>query len=110
MVNEEDLYPVEEIKEEPTIKEEEFNNLIEMISNAKRPVIIGGNGIANSGNLGLFREFAKKLGIPVVASAIAADVLYDDYDLYYGISGFIGPRTGNFILQNADFILTLGTS
>ena len=24
MVNEEDLYPVEEIKEEPTIKEEEF--------------------------------------------------------------------------------------
>jgi len=64
-----------------------------MISNAKRPVIIGGNGIANSGNLGLFREFAKKLGIPVVASAIAADVLYDDYDLYYNLlKGQVGDR------------------
>lgn len=33
-----------------------------------------------------------------------------DYDNYYGLSGSIGPRTGNFIVQNADVILSLGCS
>ena len=33
-----------------------------------------------------------------------------DHTLYYGLSGDIGPRTGNFIIQNADVILVLGNS
>ena len=36
--------------------------------------------------------------------------MYSDYELYYCLSGVIGPRTGNFILQNSDLILALGTS
>lgn len=32
-------------------------------------------------------------------------MLYTDHPLYYGLSGDIGPRTGNFINQNANVIL-----
>ena len=90
--------------------EKEFFKLEEMIKKAERPVILAGNGIANSGTLEKFHKFAKYLGIPVVGAAIAVDVMYSDYELYYGLSGVIGPRTGNFILQNSDLILALGTS
>lgn len=90
--------------------EKEFFKLEEMIKKAERPVILAGNGIANSGALEKFHKFAKYLGIPVVGAAIAVDVMYSDYELYYGLSGVIGPRTGNFILQNSDLILALGTS
>lgn len=90
--------------------EEKFMELEKILKKAKRPVILAGNGIANSGALEKFHKFAKYLGIPIVAAAIAVDVMYTDYELYYGISGVIGPRTGNFILQNSDFILALGTS
>lgn len=90
--------------------EEDFAKLKEMIRKAEKPIILAGNGIANSGALKKFHNFAKHLGIPVIGATIAADAMYHDYELYYGLSGSIGPRVGNFILQNSDFILALGTS
>lgn len=110
MVEEDELYTYNEEIHLPEIIETELNQMLASLKKAERPVILGGNGISNSGNLAAFRKFAKATGIPVVATAIAADVMFDEYDLFYGISGFIGPRTGNFILQNADCILALGTS
>lgn len=113
VVDEDELYDY--VVENKIVEKEDENikiykDLREIFDNAKRPLILAGNGIVNSGNLELFRSFAFKSGIPVVAAAIAADVMYDEYRLFYGMSGSIGPRTGNFILQNADCILTLGTS
>ena len=106
-VEEKELQPEETLV---SCSEKEFFKLEEMIKKAERPVILAGNGIANSGALEKFHKFAKYLGIPVVGAAIAVDVMYSDYELYYGLSGVIGPRTGNFILQNSDLILALGTS
>ena len=51
-----------------------------------------------------------KTRVPVIAACISADAMYMDYDRYYGLSGSIGPRTGNFIVQNADVILAIGSS
>lgn len=95
--------------ENSSVPKDQIKKVLKELINAKRPLIIAGNGIANSGNLKRFREFAKKLDIPVVGAALAADALYRDCPNYYGISGYIGPRAGNFVLQNSDYILSLGT-
>ena len=63
-----------------------------------------------SGAIEKFRNWYIKKNIPVVGGALQADILYNGAPLYYGTSGTIGPRKGNFILQNADFILVLGNS
>lgn len=94
----------------PSADEADINYLIKELKGAKRPCIVAGNGITNSGNKARFRTFAEKLGVPVIAAAITADVMYREHPLYYGISGSIGPRPGNFIVQNADVILFLGCS
>lgn len=109
-VEEEDLYPEEKSQKQLVVSDEELEMMFEKIKNAERPCILAGNGIANSHNIEEFREFAERTGIPVIAACIAADAMYMDYDNYYGLSGSIGPRTGNFIVQNADVILALGCS
>lgn len=109
-IEEEDLYPVEEPIEVEIVKDHQLDFMFKKLRNAKRPCILAGNGIANSHTLEAFREFVKKIDIPVIAACIAADAMYMDYHNYYGLSGSIGPRTGNFIVQNADVILALGCS
>lgn len=110
IVEEDDLYDYEEQVAvlKPDMADIDF--IMQKLKDAKRPCLLAGNGIVNSGNLDAFREFADKLDIPVISACIAADAMYMDYPKYYGLSGSIGPRTGNFIVQNADVILSLGCS
>lgn len=108
VVEEKDLYPVTYKPQKPLLDMQDIEKTARLLQEAKRPVILAGNGIVNSGNLALFRKFVDRMGIPVVAAAFAADVMFYDHDNYYGLSGIIGPRAGNFIVQNADVILSIG--
>lgn len=110
IIEEDDMYPFEEDITSPSASCEDIDFIMKKLKEAKRPCILAGNGIANSDNLQNFRDFAKELNIPVIAACIAADAMYMDYPRYYGLSGSIGPRTGNFIVQNADVILAVGCS
>ena len=111
MVEEADLYPEEtDIPAAPAAGEADVLRVLDKLRQAERPCLLAGNGIANSGQLAAFREFAEKLRVPVIGACIAADAMYREYPLYYGMSGSIGPRTGNYIVQNADVILALGCS
>lgn len=110
VVDTDDLYENETIPEEPSATPQEIQLAFEKLTQAKRPVILAGNGIVNSGCLKEFRMFADHIGIPVIGAYVAADAMYWEHTHFYGMSGLIGPRTGNFIVQNADVILALGCS
>jgi len=81
---------------------------IRMINEAKRPVILAGNGIRLSNSLGKFVELIDVLNIPVLTTWKAADMLPEDHPLFAGRPGAIGQRGANFAQQNADLIITLG--
>ena len=109
IVETDDLYPEDTAQESlPAATPAEVSALMALLSSAKRPVLLAGNGIPNSGTTAQFRKWAEITGVPVIAAAIAADVMYRDYGRFYGLSGSIGPRPGNFIVQNADVIVSLG--
>jgi acetolactate synthase-1/2/3 large subunit len=74
-------------------------------NNAKRPVILVGGGVWNSGTVPQFEKFVISHQIPVVCSFFGTD-LVPDFNV--GRVGNIGDRTGNFVIQNADFVLVLG--
>ena len=77
------------------------------VREAARPVILIGNGVRQSGTVRTVRELAEKIGIPVLSSRTAHDVIPDS-SMYYGFIGSHGTRYGNFILSKADLILALG--
>lgn len=110
-VDVEDLYDEEVFMGEvPAVDGKELEKLIETLRQAKRPCILAGSGIISSHCREEFENLIAKMNLPVIGGSWVADNLYTEHPLYYGNSGNVGPRTGNFILQNADVILSLGNS
>ena len=89
---------------------DKIKKAVSMLSGAKRPCILAGSALRSAGAIELFRGLLEKLDIPVIAEAVTPDILPHGYKNYYGLSGSIGPRVGNYILQESDLILILGNS
>jgi len=85
------------------------NTILEKIAAAKRPVIFAGGGVRLSGQHNAFIKLANMLGIPVVTGWNAHDTIWDAHPNYAGRPGTIGDRAGNFVVQNADLLLILGS-
>lgn len=75
---------------------------------ATRPVLLGGTGVRLAGAIPEFMELAEKLQIPVT-TAWTHDLLPSDHPLFCGRQGTIGTRAGNFVVQNADLVLIIGS-
>ena len=90
-----------------TIKRQ-ANEVVNLILEAERPVILGGTGVRLSGAEDQFLRLAEKLQIPV-ATAWTHDLIPSDHPLFCGRQGTIGTRAGNFTVQNADLLLILGS-
>lgn len=80
------------------------------LEKSKKPLIIGGHGIRVSNQVAKFRELVHKLNIPVVTTPLANDLMPYIDDLYIGRVGLRGDRAGNFAVQSADLIITIGSS
>jgi acetolactate synthase-1/2/3 large subunit len=92
----------------PQELDEDLFKIVDKISNAKRPVIIGSTGIRLANALSEFEEFATITGIPVV-TAWAHDIIHHDHPNYVGKQGSIGNRAGNFAVQNSDLVIIIGS-
>jgi len=77
---------------------------------ARRPLILAGQGVRISGATDVFRRLTGKLGVPVVTTQMAKDLLAYDNPLFVGHPGHKGDRAANFAVQSADFILSVGSS
>lgn len=93
----------------PPVSSDLVNEVLNAITQAKRPVIHAGYGIRLSGAYDLFRSVIDKLNIPVVTYWNAIDLIEDDHPLYVGRAGNMGDRPGNWAIQNADLVIAIGT-
>ncbi len=92
----------------PLVDDATVDAVIEKLKTAQRPVIYAGNGVRLSGGFDLFEEAVKKLNIPVVTGWDNIDMMADADPLYVGRGGIMGDRPGNFAVQNADVVLSIG--
>jgi len=82
---------------------------LELVLAARRPLVLAGGGIRSARAGVQFRRFARLLGIPVVNSLMAADVLPFDDELRVGMIGTYGNRWANVAMGNSDCLLVLGS-
>jgi acetolactate synthase-1/2/3 large subunit len=85
-------------------------HVVRLLKQARRPVIIAGNGIRCSGAIPAFLKFVRQTGIPVVTPRLGADLMETDDPLFAGRPGIKGDRSGNFAVQNSDLVLAIGSS
>ena len=86
-----------------------IEEIIRHLNRSKKPVIVTGNGIHLSQSEELFNELKDKLQIPVVSTWTSKDLMSQNDPLYVGNFGLLGERAANFAIQNADFLLVLGS-
>lgn len=88
---------------------QETAQLVKLLNEAKRPVMLVGNGVRAAGGEKVFLEVVEKLGIPVIATWLGFDLIEDAHPLYFGRPGSLAPRGANFTLQNSDLLLVVGS-
>lgn len=76
---------------------------------SKRPCLVLGWGVHLAGAEAKILRLVDKLGVPVVMTWAALDLLSYRHPLAVGGFGTHGTRYANFTIQNADFLLVLGS-
>lgn len=87
----------------------EAEHVIKALGEAKRPLIIAGAGIRQSGSLKAFQSLVEKWQIPVVTSMVAVDILPRSSEFNLGFVGAYGHRWANFATEKADLLLVMGS-
>ncbi len=101
--------PAESPKSDSADLAAEVREVIDRLNKSERPFIFAGNGVRVSGAAAAFERLVGFLNVPVGLSWMAMDLLDDDDPLLVGRPGTVASRAANFALQNADFVLVLGT-
>jgi acetolactate synthase-1/2/3 large subunit len=83
--------------------------VLDKLRSAKRPAIIAGTGVRVAGAETQFLKLLDTLRIPAATVFNAQDLIATDHPCYGGRQGTIGDRAGNFTIQNADFVLIIGS-
>lgn len=89
---------------------DEMAEIAAMLAAARRPVILAGSGVMLAGTRDSFVQMVNELRIPTVTSRRARRLFHRGNDRYfYGSAGMVAPRYANYVLQNADFLLVIGS-
>jgi acetolactate synthase-1/2/3 large subunit len=100
--------PLDLYQKKISASENQIDLVVNSLKDAKRPVIIAGSGVRISGMDTEFLQLAELLDIPVV-TAWTHDIFPNNHRLFAGRPGTIGTRAGNFVVQNSDLVLILGS-
>lgn len=98
----------DEIRFDSSVLDQQASIVVAHLLKAERPVILAGTGVRCSGAINDLIELAERLQIPVT-TAWTHDLIPSDHPLFCGRQGTIGTRAGNFVVQNADFLLIVGS-
>jgi len=92
-----------------TAADQDVAMALSWLGQAERPVILAGNGIRVAGAAQDFLPLAELLGVPVLTTRLGVDLIPANHPLCCGMPGGIASRAANFILQNSDCLLVLGS-
>ena len=85
-----------------------LDRAVELIAQAKRPVILAGHGIVASGSGALLRDLVDRTGIPVASTLLGLGGFPATHPLSLGMMGMHGEAWVNVAIQEADLLIALG--
>ena len=81
---------------------------VEILKNAKRPVIYAGFGTIGHGEL--VQELSRKLKAPVLVTAKSYEAFDYDFEGLMGSTGRVAWKSGNDVIFEADTVLFIGNN
>lgn len=97
-------YPVKPVR----YTEEDIENAISLINQAKKPYIYLGGGVIASDASAEVKELAEKIQAPVCDTLMGKGGFDGKHPLYTGMIGMHGTKTSNFGVSQCDLLIALG--
>ncbi|GAP21286.1 biosynthetic-type acetolactate synthase large subunit [Leptolinea tardivitalis] len=88
--------------------EDDIQKAVTMIHSAKRPVILAGHGVLQSGAMKEVLEFAERTQTPVAMTLLGISGFPASHPLNLGMMGMHGEAWVNHAIQDADLLLAFG--
>ena len=92
----------------PEANNRSLNLVLKNLRKSKRPLIVFGHGVYLSEAKNLARKLINNFKLPCQTTWNSIDLIPENNKYYFGRANSYGPRYPNFIIQNADYILTIG--
>jgi acetolactate synthase-1/2/3 large subunit len=92
----------------PVAGRSELVAAVEMIRASRRPVILAGQGIIQSGAMHEVRAFAERVDAPVAMTLLGLGGFPASHPLNIGMMGMHGEAWVNHAIQEADLLLAFG--
>jgi len=97
------------VEQRAAVDENKIASLKTLLEQAERPVVLAGHGVRLAGGAEPFRQWVEQLGIPVVMTWNAMDLLPYDHPQNIGRPGVVALRAPNFAIQNSDLLISVGS-
>ncbi|MEX5295878.1 glyoxylate carboligase [Kocuria sp. CPCC 205268] len=93
----------------PAATRAQAEKVLDMLSSARRPLIVAGGGIINADASAQLVELAELLDLPVIPTLMGWGAIPDDHPLMAGMVGLqTSHRYGNATFLESDFVLGIG--
>lgn len=99
----------ENLDKKYSIKEEIVSQVYELLNESERPIVLMGHGVTASKKGEKLREVLNEFKVPVLATWRAKGIYGDEDELFMGLPGIPAMRYSNYVLQNCDFLLVIGS-
>ena len=90
------------------VEESGLKHAAELIKNAKRPVILAGHGVSESGAMEQVQTLAERAQIPVALTLLGLGAFPASHWLNLGMMGMHGEAWVNNAIQDADLLIACG--
>ena len=91
------------------ITDEDINNALKLIENAKKPYIFVGGGVVLSGASEELATFVDKVDAPVCDTLMGKGAYDGTSDNYTGMLGMHGTKASNLGVSECDLLIAIGT-
>jgi len=95
--------------EKPALDPAAAARIVDLLANARQPVIYAGGGVISAGASSELAALAEALDIPVAHSLNGKGCLHEEHPLLLGMTGFWGTPIANDTCRTADVMLAVGT-
>jgi acetolactate synthase-1/2/3 large subunit len=91
-----------------TAARKELEKALELIQSCRKPVILAGQGILQSGAMREVQQFAERIDCPVALTLLGLGAFPASHPLNVGMMGMHGEAWVNHAIQEADLLLAFG--
>lgn len=93
----------------PKMSRTQANRILDMLDQAKHPILIAGGGVINADAAADFVALAEFLGVPVISTLMGWGTIPDNHKLAQGMAGIqTSQRYANATLLESDLVIGIG--